>query len=104
MRIHFACKNNTISLTFVVVYFQVFEDINLPSRPKLQQVLKCLNIFFAVAFSAEFLLKVFGLGVVSYFKNFWNCLDVLIVAVSTIKKMLKIVKPRSSRLNNTNLR
>lgn len=30
----------------------------------------------------EFLLKIFGLGVVKYFSSVWNCLDAFIVAVS----------------------
>lgn len=62
--------------------FQVFEDVHLDSRPTLKKVLNYLNIVFAVVFSVEFLLKTLGLGFLTYFKNAWNCLDVIIVAVS----------------------
>lgn len=48
----------------------------------MKKVLDYLNIVFAVVFTLEFLLKTIGLGFVTYFKNAWNCLDVVIVAVS----------------------
>lgn len=40
------------------------------------------NYFFAIIFTLEFLIKLFALGFVTYFTNFWNLLDVFIVAVS----------------------
>ena len=49
----------------------------------MKRVLDYLNIVFAVVFTLEFLLKTIGLGLLTYFKNAWNCLDVVIVAVST---------------------
>lgn len=48
----------------------------------MKEVLNYLNIVFAVVFTLEFLLKTLGLGLLEYFKNLWNCLDVIIVAVS----------------------
>lgn len=63
--------------------FQVFEDVHLDSKPTLKKVLDYLNIVFAVVFTLEFLLKTLGLGFLTYFKNAWNCLDVVIVVVST---------------------
>ena len=61
---------------------QVFEDVNLPSKPRLERALENLNYFFAIIFTVEFVLKIIGLGVVGYFSSCWNCLDSLIVAVS----------------------
>ena len=65
---------------------QTFEDVYLDSRPTLKEVLYYLNIFFAVSFTLEFLLKLVGLGVVSYFTNAWNLLDFLIVIVSRLTR------------------
>lgn len=62
----------------------VFEDIHLDKRPTLKKVLSHLNIVFAVVFTLEFLLKTLGLGFLTYFKNAWNCLDVIIVAISIL--------------------
>lgn len=67
---------------FFVFFFQVFEDVHLDSRPTLKKVLNYLNIVFVVVFTVEFLLKTLGLGFLTYFKNAWNCLDVIIVVVS----------------------
>ena len=61
---------------------QVFEDVHLPKRPLLQKALHILNFFFAAIFSLEFLLKILGLGIITYFSSVWNCLDAFIVAVS----------------------
>lgn len=63
-------------------FLKVFEDVYLPSKPKLQKTLNDLNYFFAFIFALEFVLKIIGLGIVRYFASFWNCLDSLIVAVS----------------------
>lgn len=65
-----------------VQLFQAFEDIYLPQRPILKDILQYSNYFFAVVFGLEFLLKLIGYGVVGYFTGFWNLLDVFIVAVS----------------------
>ena len=65
-------------------FFKVFEDVHLPSKPKLEKALEALNYFFAFIFALEFVLKIIGLGMVGYFSSFWNCLDSLIVAVSDL--------------------
>ena len=72
----------SLVIPFFFRFFQVFEDVHLDSRPTLKKVLNHLNIVFAVVFSVEFLLKALGLGFLTYFKNAWNCLDVIIVVVS----------------------
>ena len=66
------------------MFQQAFEDIYLSERPRLKTLLDYLNVFFAVVFTVEFLLKILGLGFLTYVKNFWNCLDVFIVAVSIV--------------------
>ena len=63
---------------------QAFEDVYLDSKPTLKEVLRILNIFFAVVFVLEFLLKLIGLGFKSYFSSAWNWLDVAIIAVSDV--------------------
>lgn len=49
----------------------------------LEKVLDALNYLFAFTFAVEFVLKIIGLGIVRYFSSCWNCLDALIVVVST---------------------
>lgn len=71
-----------ITLFSLFSFLKVFEDVYLPSKPKLQKTLNDLNYFFAFIFALEFVLKIIGLGIVRYFASFWNCLDSLIVAVS----------------------
>ena len=73
-----------VILFYFVFFFKVFEDVHLPSKPKLEKALENLNYFFAFIFALEFVLKIIGLGVVGYFSSFWNCLDSLIVAVSLL--------------------
>ncbi|XP_065662158.1 sodium channel protein type 3 subunit alpha isoform X4 [Hydra vulgaris] len=60
----------------------VFEDVYLPSRPTLKTFLQYCNYFFAFIFTLEFLIKLFALGFIKYFTNFWNLLDVFIVTIS----------------------
>lgn len=60
----------------------VFEDINLDKRKALKDTLSVMNYVFAVTFTVEMLLKIFGMGFVVYFSNLWNCLDCFIVAIS----------------------
>ena len=76
------CDREIHKVTNFCRRFQVFEDVHLDSKPTLKKVLDYLNIVFAVVFTLEFLLKTLGLGFLTYFKNAWNCLDVVIVAVS----------------------
>ncbi|XP_074630746.1 sodium channel protein 1 brain-like isoform X1 [Acropora palmata] len=59
-----------------------FEDINLDKKPVMKNVLNVMNFIFAVTFTVEMLLKIFGMGFVGYFTNLWNCLDFFIVAIS----------------------
>ena len=73
-----------MTLFIFLFFFKVFEDVNLPSKPKLEKALENLNYFFAFIFAVEFVLKIIGLGMVGYFSSFWNCLDSLIVAVSVL--------------------
>lgn len=47
----------------------------------MKNVLNVMNFIFAVTFTVEMLLKIFGMGFVGYFTNLWNCLDFFIVAV-----------------------
>ncbi|XP_047138679.1 sodium channel protein type 4 subunit alpha isoform X1 [Hydra vulgaris] len=60
----------------------VFEDIYLSERPMLQKFILYCNYFFAIVFTLEFLIKVFAMGLVKYFTNLWNLLDVFIVVIS----------------------
>ena len=69
-------------LTVYQFSLQVFEDIYLDKRKPLKDVLAVMNYVFAVTFTLEMLLKIFGMGFVGYFSNLWNCLDCFIVAVS----------------------
>ena len=75
---------HNVILFYFVFFFKVFEDVYLPSKPKLEKALENLNYYFAFIFTLEFVLKIIGLGVVGYFSSFWNCLDSLIVAVSLL--------------------
>lgn len=69
-------------LTVYQFSLQVFEDIHLDKKKPLKDVLAVMNYVFAVTFTLEMLLKIFGMGFVGYFSNLWNCLDCFIVAVS----------------------
>ena len=61
---------------------QAFEDVHLDSKPDLKAFLKILNYVVTIIFASEFLLKLFALGFMQYFRNAWNCLDFFIVVVS----------------------
>ena len=63
--------------------FQIFEDVHLKERPTLAKTLEMLNYIFAAIFSAEFVLKIIGFGLVKYMSSPWNCLDAFIVSVSS---------------------
>lgn len=63
--------------------FQIFEDVHLHERPTLAKTLEILNYIFAAIFSAEFVLKIIGFGLVKYMSSPWNCLDAFIVSVSS---------------------
>lgn len=76
----------------------IFEDIHLDKKPTLKKVLDYLNIVFAVVFTLEFIMKTIGLGLVTYFKNAWNCLDVVIVAISILTAVESIEELNSMSL------
>lgn len=65
------------------LFFQIFEDVHLKERPTLAKTLEMLNYIFAAIFSAEFVLKIIGFGLVKYMSSPWNCLDAFIVSVSS---------------------
>ncbi|XP_054288733.1 sodium channel protein para-like isoform X6 [Macrosteles quadrilineatus] len=60
------------------------EDVNLPSRPILQDILYYMDRIFTVIFFLEMLIKWLALGFAKYFTNAWCWLDFVIVMVSLI--------------------
>ncbi|XP_068729717.1 sodium channel protein 1 brain-like [Montipora capricornis] len=71
-----------LATVFFSSFTLIFEDIHLHEKPKLQTTLEILNYVFAAIFTAEFVLKVIGFGLVKYFSSPWNCLDAFIVSIS----------------------
>ncbi|XP_077988400.1 sodium channel protein 1 brain-like isoform X2 [Glandiceps talaboti] len=62
----------------------VFEDIYLDQKPVMKEVLKYMNLFFAIVFTIEMLMKWVGFGFAKYFTSFWCWLDFTIVVVSLV--------------------
>ncbi|XP_065082841.1 sodium channel protein para isoform X34 [Ochlerotatus camptorhynchus] len=60
------------------------EDVHLPHRPILQDVLYYMDRIFTVIFFLEMLIKWLALGFRVYFTNAWCWLDFIIVMVSLI--------------------
>ncbi|XP_058166590.1 sodium channel protein para isoform X14 [Anopheles ziemanni] len=60
------------------------EDVHLPQRPILQDVLYYMDRIFTVIFFIEMLIKWLALGFKVYFTNAWCWLDFIIVMVSLI--------------------
>ncbi|XP_055695722.1 sodium channel protein para isoform X13 [Lutzomyia longipalpis] len=60
------------------------EDVHLPSRPILQDILYYMDRIFTVIFFLEMLIKWLALGFKVYFTNAWCWLDFIIVMVSLI--------------------
>lgn len=60
---------------------QALEDVNLPSRPILQDILYYMDRIFTVIFFLEMLIKWLALGFAKYFTNAWCWLDFVIVMV-----------------------
>nr|AON96183.1 voltage-gated sodium channel alpha isoform 6 [Spodoptera exigua] len=60
------------------------EDVNLPHRPILQDILYYMDRIFTVIFFIEMLIKWLALGFQKYFTNAWCWLDFIIVMVSLI--------------------
>ncbi|XP_014251562.1 sodium channel protein para isoform X9 [Cimex lectularius] len=60
------------------------EDVHLPSRPILQDILYYMDRIFTVIFFLEMLIKWLALGFQKYFTNAWCWLDFIIVMLSLI--------------------
>ncbi|XP_053952366.1 sodium channel protein para isoform X17 [Anastrepha ludens] len=60
------------------------EDVHLPQRPILQDILYYMDRIFTVIFFLEMLIKWLALGFKVYFTNAWCWLDFVIVMVSLI--------------------
>ncbi|XP_037914865.1 sodium channel protein para isoform X11 [Hermetia illucens] len=60
------------------------EDVHLPQRPILQDILYYMDRIFTVIFFIEMLIKWLALGFKVYFTNAWCWLDFIIVMVSLI--------------------
>eukprot|EP00050_Salpingoeca_kvevrii_P002109 m.186932 g.186932 ORF g.186932 m.186932 type:complete len:1593 (-) comp10537_c4_seq1:430-5208(-) len=74
---------NVILLLIVWSSFMlIFEDSSLRFKPDLERVLFRLNIFFAIVFAIEALLKIVAFGIRGYFSSGWNFLDFFIVLIS----------------------
>ncbi|KAG6444901.1 hypothetical protein O3G_MSEX003637 [Manduca sexta] len=58
------------------------EDINLPYRPLLREILFYMDIVFTVIFVIEMLIKWLALGFKEYFTSAWCWLDFIIVVLS----------------------
>lgn len=65
------------------VNIQALEDVNLPHRPVLQDILYYMDRIFTVIFFLEMLIKWVALGFKAYFNNAWCWLDFVIVMVSS---------------------
>ncbi|XP_074632379.1 sodium channel protein 1 brain-like isoform X4 [Acropora palmata] len=71
-----------LATVFCSSFTLIFEDVHLKERPTLAKTLEMLNYIFAAIFSAEFVLKIIGFGLVKYMSSPWNCLDAFIVSIS----------------------
>jgi len=58
--------------------------VNLPEIQQLKDTMSIINILFFVAYVIEMLLKWLGIGVVQYFKTWWNVFDFLLVIISLV--------------------
>ncbi|XP_076069518.1 sodium voltage-gated channel paralytic isoform X2 [Oratosquilla oratoria] len=65
------------------------EDVYLPKRPILQDILYYMDRIFTVIFFVEMLIKWVAMGFAKYFTNAWCWLDFLIVMVSCINLAAK---------------
>ncbi|KAF6101020.1 sodium voltage-gated channel alpha subunit 11 [Phyllostomus discolor] len=72
----------------------IFEDINLPTLPKIETLLNCTDNIFTYIFILEMGLKWVAFGFGKYFTSAWCCLDFFIVIVSVTSLInLKQLKP-----------
>ena len=69
---------------YMSLFFQALEDVHLPNRPVLQDVLYYMDRIFTVTFFLEMCVKWLALGFVKYFTNAWCWLDFVIVMVSDL--------------------
>lgn len=69
---------------------QALEDVNLPSRPILQDILYYMDRIFTVIFFLEMLIKWLALGFAKYFTNAWCWLDFVIVMVWSMFSLIPI--------------
>ncbi|XP_069697315.1 sodium channel protein para isoform X12 [Periplaneta americana] len=67
------------------------EDVHLPYRPILQDILYYMDRIFTVIFFIEMLIKWLALGFKKYFTNAWCWLDFVIVMVSLINFVASLV-------------
>ncbi|XP_041563791.1 sodium channel protein para isoform X42 [Drosophila elegans] len=67
------------------------EDVHLPQRPILQDILYYMDRIFTVIFFLEMLIKWLALGFKVYFTNAWCWLDFVIVMVSLINFVASLV-------------
>uniref|UniRef100_F1M9X1 Sodium channel protein n=1 Tax=Rattus norvegicus TaxID=10116 RepID=F1M9X1_RAT len=65
----------------------IFEDVNLPSRPQVEKLLRCTDNIFTFIFLLEMILKWVAFGFRRYFTSAWCWLDFLIVVVSVLSLM-----------------
>lgn len=65
------------------IHEQALEDVHLPHRPILQDILYYMDRIFTVIFFIEMLIKWLALGFKVYFTNAWCWLDFVIVMVSS---------------------
>lgn len=68
----------------IVEFKQALEDVHLPHRPILQDILYYMDRIFTVIFFLEMLIKWLALGFQKYFTNAWCWLDFIIVMVISI--------------------
>lgn len=76
----FLISENSIHVTCS----QALEDVHLPQRPILQDILYYMDRIFTVIFFLEMLIKWVALGFKAYFNNAWCWLDFVIVMVSGV--------------------
>ncbi|EDV26563.1 uncharacterized protein TRIADDRAFT_54699 [Trichoplax adhaerens] len=76
-------------LIFASSVILALEDAYILQRQDLARAIEALNVFFAIAFTVEMVLKWIGLGFVAYFTNPWNLLDASIVAISLVTIILR---------------
>ncbi|CAB4059328.1 SCN2A [Lepeophtheirus salmonis] len=68
------------------------EDVYLPSRPVLQDVLYYMDRIFTVIFFLEMCVKWLALGFVKYFTNAWCWLDFVIVMFSILNLTIRTLR------------